>query len=345
MLSLTDKAKHITERKNYLDILKVIATFGVIFLHVFARCIKGPLNTYNWYVSVVGDSLVRWSVPIFVMISGALFLNPIKDLSTNIVINKYVKRLLMAYVFWYFFYCSFNFVRSYFSSSSLVIDYNLLEPEFHLWFLPMLMGVYLLIPILRKVASDIKLLIYALTIWSIYLTVSFILILDISQISNLFTMNIVVGYAGYFLLGYFLSLDLLLKQQRFALYFFSVIGALITIFGSVSSSLSQGFINTKYLYYISPQVLVMAAALFVFVKRHSSKFENSMKGFIDYVRKDLFGIYLVHIFWLNLIDNGIIRNMFNYAISFVVIALLVFIFSLYTTKLLRKIPFLSQFVE
>lgn len=337
-------AIQVMERKLYLDILRVIATFAVIFLHVFAKGVYGSLHTCNWYVAIVGDSLVRWSVPIFVMISGVLFLDPLKDLSVATIIRKYVKRLFLAYVFWYVVYCIFNFVLAYLSDDSLSLGYGILDPGYHLWFLPMLMVVYLLVPILRLVVSDIRLLIYTLTLWAVYVTIGFILIRDISQISRLFRMNIVVGYAGYFLLGYFLSLDRLSKHQRSALYVFGLLGAVITVVGCIVISLSLGRTSTRFLREISPQVIMMSAALFVFVLRQSSKTKCRLIRFVDYVRKDLFGIFLVHIIWLEVFYRVFLSYICDHVFSYVLFPLLIFLFSFYTTRFLRKIPFISRFV-
>ncbi len=59
-----------TERTAYFDYLRVFATFAVIVIHVSAQ---------NWYITDVNEiywqtynfyeSIVRWAVPVFVMIS------------------------------------------------------------------------------------------------------------------------------------------------------------------------------------------------------------------------------------------------------------------------------------
>lgn len=71
----TKKSEEKRERFVYIDCLRVLATFGVIVLHV---------SSWNWSSAIIGgvewkvltfyNGLVRWCVPVFVMISGALFL-------------------------------------------------------------------------------------------------------------------------------------------------------------------------------------------------------------------------------------------------------------------------------
>jgi hypothetical protein len=68
---------------EYLNGLRVFATFAVIMIHVFS-----PINRYfsevstgaELYLCVVLQNLWQWCVPIFVMITGVLFLNPEKTL-------------------------------------------------------------------------------------------------------------------------------------------------------------------------------------------------------------------------------------------------------------------------
>lgn len=71
------------KRKAYLDILSVLAIFLVIVIHACAPQIveyKGEF-TYSYIVSVVFDSIARFSVPIFAMINGALLLNSKKEIN------------------------------------------------------------------------------------------------------------------------------------------------------------------------------------------------------------------------------------------------------------------------
>lgn len=88
------------QRIVYLDLLRIMATFAVIFLHVTAVEVNSFSFSRNWYIATIGDSLVRWSVPVFVMISGALFLNSNKEVTCAEILKKRIPRLLLAYAFW-----------------------------------------------------------------------------------------------------------------------------------------------------------------------------------------------------------------------------------------------------
>ena len=69
----------------WLDNSRIIAIFSVVFLHTAASVVLGnSIGTEYWWIANLYDSFVRWCVPVLVMISGALLLDPVKkeDLST-----------------------------------------------------------------------------------------------------------------------------------------------------------------------------------------------------------------------------------------------------------------------
>lgn len=63
-------------RTVYFDYLRVFAIFAVIILHISAsNWHTTDVNGFEWQVFNFFDSITRWCVPIFIMISGSLFLN------------------------------------------------------------------------------------------------------------------------------------------------------------------------------------------------------------------------------------------------------------------------------
>lgn len=325
--------------------LRVVATIGVILLHVGGTDFHLPVGEHDWYIAVVFDSLVRWSVPMFVMISGALFLNPAKEITIHITIKKYAARLIKVYLFWYLTYLVINTAYTSLLQGFFNWDAISLVPQFHLWFLLMLAGVYLLIPILRKIAIEEKYLRYSLLLWSGYFTISFLLVREVPQMSKLFVMNWIVGYAGYFLLGYYVSSVYLSKKKIAIVYTLGLLGAAITIGGSFVLSFHRGVDDEKFLFNISPHVVMMSTALFVLVKYNTKNFGIRVTRFAEYVRKDLFGIYLVHGLWLLVFNRPLFRDAFDHTFTLPLITIVIFISSLYTTKLLRLIPPIRKFIE
>jgi surface polysaccharide O-acyltransferase-like enzyme len=71
-------------KKNYfwIDLLKAIAAFAVIILHVTVSLLYDFGDKEHWQAANFYNSLVRFSVPVFVMISGVLLLNKNEELTT-----------------------------------------------------------------------------------------------------------------------------------------------------------------------------------------------------------------------------------------------------------------------
>lgn len=61
-----------------MDILRIFACLMVVLLHVAATYMNPfdsvCFNMTDWQIASVFDSTTRWTVPVFVMISGAFML-------------------------------------------------------------------------------------------------------------------------------------------------------------------------------------------------------------------------------------------------------------------------------
>lgn len=133
------------ERKIYFDFLRIFATFAVIILHVSAQnWHTTDINSFEWNIFNFYDSIVRWGVPIFVMISGALFLN--KNQSIKKIYTKNILRIIIAFIFWSLIY-TVLFSKGL-SIKTMII--NFFEGYYHMWFLFMIVGLYMITPFIKK---------------------------------------------------------------------------------------------------------------------------------------------------------------------------------------------------
>lgn len=139
------------KRTAYFDYLRVLATVAVMLLHIAAQNWSvSNVNGYGWNVFNFFDSIVRWGVPVFVMISGALFLE--HDIPLENILKKNVFRLITAFVAWASFYALTTKVFLHKSWTTFAAD--LVRGHYHMWFLPMIIGLYLCVPILRRIILD-----------------------------------------------------------------------------------------------------------------------------------------------------------------------------------------------
>src|ERR1700679_1783645 len=99
------------ERLSWMDNLRALATFGVIFLHVsyllLGKFDKTPGTFKTWWAGNIYDSSVRFCVPVFLMLSGALVLG--NHMPLTIFLKRRFTRLLFPFIFWSIIYMFFNY--------------------------------------------------------------------------------------------------------------------------------------------------------------------------------------------------------------------------------------------
>lgn len=163
----------------------------------------------------------------------------------------------------------------------------------------------------------------------------------------LFTMC--VGYPGYFLLGGYLHLlkkaD---KVKPLCLWlFFAVCVTLIAVLTRYCTGGDEA--RTKYYEYVTPLVALSSVAVFMMVKIISinSRLGKVLDWILRYTRYDLFGIFLIHIFWIDIIPHIRVVDLLihsNVYFGIPIMTLTIFILSLLSTKLLRLIPLINKLV-
>lgn len=203
-----------SKRVIYLDLLRIFAIFGVVVIHVSAIAKSYDIGSFTSNVGIIYNGFVRWSVPVFFMISGAMFLRPEKEYSFSIMIKKYIPRIAICLLVWGLIYALFDvYLYSSFSIKTLILSvWNTISNNsgYHLWFLFALIALYLMVPVFKIIVNNLsqKQLEFVLFLWMfLSLGVSqyneIVSALDIPlQIDWYFPM--ITGWAGYFLLGYYL---------------------------------------------------------------------------------------------------------------------------------------------
>lgn len=147
-------------RRWPLDVTRVVAVIGVAAIHVFGAMVSDPAlqGSRLWWAAVAIDIGFIWVVPVFVMISGALILEPRQFArGTMSFYRRRLGRLAPALVFWSVFY--FVLVRSGLSGlpitrealASFVLDGR---PYTHLYFLWLIIGLYAIAPVLAAFLGD-----------------------------------------------------------------------------------------------------------------------------------------------------------------------------------------------
>ena len=156
----------LTHRQYHLDYLRVFASVAIILLHVTAQNMRYvELAGTEWNIYNICNSASRWAVPVFVMISGALFLP--REIPTKTLYKKYISRMAIAYVVWSAFYAVADPIGNIlftdgFRISLIDIIGRFISGAVHLWFLPMIIGLYMCIPLIKQITKNDKLTKYFL---------------------------------------------------------------------------------------------------------------------------------------------------------------------------------------
>ena len=317
-------------RNVSLDVLRIMACFGVIIVHTAGSYVYHNLvgvGSLYWQESVVMDGLVRWCVPIFVMLTGFFFLNLDKELPLKKLYGKKILRLMISVIFWTLFYAITIHTMPYYPFGS---------QNSHFWYIGMCIGLYISMPVMRMIASNEKLLSYSCWIWLFIECYCFIG--RYVEVPIVFTDYVFTDYVGYCLWGYYLSCVKLTKKQEVCIYILGLIALIVNSIIPLFSYTTKGFA------YETPGVVFSSLALFLFVLRHPLHFGNRIYKVIGYVSKLTLGIYMVHIFVLTEIFFRVYSFITNPVLLVPVIVLAVFFISLVISIIISKIPFVGKWV-
>lgn len=149
---------NLKDRTVYFDYLRVFAAFAVIIIHTAAQnWYSVDVNSFEWQVLNFYDAIVRWGVPVFVMISGSLFLG--KEIPLKKIYAKYILRMAISFIVWSVVYTVFH--RRDIVNSLLAIISG--QWNYHMWFVLMIIGIYMCIPIIKPIVeTNVKIKYYLL---------------------------------------------------------------------------------------------------------------------------------------------------------------------------------------
>lgn len=304
------------QRVIWADFLKILSIFMVIVLHI---------STKNMWQVNVGDRvftiftlyslITRWAVPVFFMVSGSFLLNPEKEIS-NSKIKKYIFRLVVAFIGWSFVYAIFNtFIAWDFSWDTAAerIWTNFYTGPYHFWFLFVMLGMYIILPMLRKICkiSTKKELEYFLLIFCIFTVIlptlkkMEILNVLVLWLDNL-KVSFVTGYVGLYVLGYYLKKYPFCKTNKGALctLFVGVISlvlsAVLTFVWEHNTGMRDEFWQGNLNITVVPQAVAIYSLVQYFDKWLA---ENKViVKFTNLVASKIFIIYLCHDIFISLLE-------------------------------------------
>ena len=205
-------------RESNYDLLRIICMTAVISAHVSDLYIKAVTNKelfgvfYTEHIGAICfyNVLPRFSVPCFVMLSGAFLLSEEKNAQYRYFYKKTFQSVgipTILFSLFYFLFATAEAALSVYSNGrdrirllAPVTGWLRGEPFYHLWYLYMMAGVYLLVPFLVRIKKEMGERRFCRTAWA------FLIPASLSAWTCSYTLKWNLGlsfcYLGYFMTGY-----------------------------------------------------------------------------------------------------------------------------------------------
>ena len=331
-------------REGWADALRTFAILAVVLLHCAALNIGGELpgDTRFWVINLL-DGGVRWGVPVFVMLSGAFLLDPEKEMTTRQWLAR-VGRIALLTVFWGAVYALYDARAAHMGLEWLLeglISLVTCRLHYHLWFLPMLLGLYLLLPLFRALVkgAERKTLWLAVGLWAAALALdklfAFAPTFPGQGWFEALDLGHLLGYGGYLILGYLLRTCEIHPKRASCLYAAGALGLLVTWVGTYLASVAAGHFAVGLYSYFVPNVSVTAAAVFLLVRQ----LELGKAPVWRQLSALSLGVFVLHPLFIDLTRAlSFPPDAWNLALSIPLRFLLVTALSLAAAWLLRKLP-------
>lgn len=327
------------KRVGYLDALRFIATVLVILIHTSSGWFESDLGQgeeqfiYGFY-----KHLGVIAVPIFVMITGGLILDPKRETPYSIVLAKYVRRIALALLVFGLPMC---LAESYLTGGGILKGlYNFFIGQSwdHMWYLYMLIGLYLLSPVFKPFLeySNKKTIEFALLV----LFLVSVLLPSLKNYGIPITSWTILStpFIFYYVLGYYLRHieDLHINSMG--------CGILVILFVLMIMLIeTKGFPFSSHLsQYYDLKTFFGATAMFLFFKRMNFKWRIA-----DFMAPHCFAIYIIHLVFINVFYKFLQIGPSHYmpaTIGVIVFSILFFMLSFLTSCCMRLIPPLRKYV-
>lgn len=326
----------------YIDTLRVIASILVIFVHVSSMFISSQelhADEDGYVVYKFTHVFCSMAINLFLMISGVLLLSRNNGIPYSRVFSRYIYRIVLALLIFGFPMCLLEqFMQPNgdgYSEMIMLSVANLLTGNCwtHMWYLYMLIGLYMILPVLssffvKNDKAEQRYLIIGLILFGVIIP-SAKSFFDI-QVTNYIEFN---SYVAIFALGYYIHNHI--RSDRKAIAIASVVSVLYIVFCFFKVHYGSECYGPTYF-----SSVVFAGALLVIIRRFPL-FEV-LSGSLA---KHCFCLYLVHPIFLNIFFKIIhVERMltFHSAINMCMVFLVTFGCSFMLSVILHKIPFLSQ---
>ena len=336
-------------RVVYLDALRVISMFAVMVIHLAATGYREAApGSYEWLVCLIYNSMARFAVPVFVMISGAIYLDPARAVTMADMLKK-AGSLMLIFFGWSLVYALAESVKEhpmFKAGYFLSVAQKTVTGHYHMWYVYMIAVLYLATPFLRPIAADVKLLRqFLLLTFLLNHCLRLLCVLPgigetARSVAGKADLGLFSGYAGYYCLGYYLHNTEVPHRKAGTLMLASMVLLTAAVAGSIFLGLTDAVVSEKM-----PHNVLYSAAVFLFFKSRNGWLAGSrIKSIIEKVAPCTFGMYFVHpVFNFLTRRSGLYALTFDPLFCIPLCSALVCAASFLVIRLMKSLPVLRRF--
>lgn len=343
-------------QKRYysLDIARILSALAVVMIH----CSDGFLLKEDAWSFLTGNiffGLSRFAVPVFIMISGALLLDESKPLQPKRFVRKNIGGLALVTLLWACIYALiFRVAKPLALKQPFLLNkflYDLANGHFHMWYLYMMIGIYLLVPLLRCVVkAENQSYIFWFIVTSLLLQFSEPLLTLLAEsvrkvkMISIFIDNLQIDHFSchltYFLTGWYLfHIGLQKKSHKIILF---LCGALGFVFAFTYAQITRDY-QSLYSSYGMP-IYFYSCCIFYGISQINPQPSGRRASLLVLISGLTFGVYLIHPI-IQVAVNLVVPALSNPLLSLLMTYTGVLLISLAASFLLSKIPLVKKLIR
>jgi len=344
-------------KRNYsLDITRIIAVLAVVMIHCSASFVLEYKVFSNEFIyGNLFDSISRIGVPLFLMISGALFLDERKEITLKNILSKNVKNLAIITIAWAVIYsAAYNVILPILFNSTINVNnivQDIINDHYHMWYLYMIMGLYIATPFLKKFVCEKN---KGMVLFFIFISLCFQFLTPvinavsklglnlsfISEWTDKFHLDFFGGYTTYFIVGwYIVNVGIKQKWKRVIIYLLGIISvAAIILYVHFTGDYTDVYQE------LGIPVFIYSVSLFLAINNISFNLKENVAKKIVGLSKLTFGVYIIHVMVLYIFSNLLPYSKYS-GIYIVVLFVSVTVVSFLVSYIISKIPILKKLIK
>lgn len=324
------------KRNLEIDFIKIIACFGVVFLHTIGLK-SSKFNNLIYYIGTI-------SIPLFLMVNGFMILNK-GEMNIKYILKK-ISRLLYVVIIWNIIDFIIIFYREGKIDNIIIqIIKSLLEKGniTWFWFMGALILLYICTPILYKILHNEKIntkfLIFCVSICEIIYIINIVLGYNkIKIIKEVIPQTLRIWtWITYFYLGGYSK-----KYFKWNNKYNLVIIFLIPFVMIYEFIVSNNILNNLYAENFYDNLFVVILTLLVFNFMLNININNKYRNMIVNISSITFGIYIIHMFLV--IELNKYYNFENGLVNFMCFIFITIISGI-LSYIIKKVPVIRSIVQ